>query len=474
MMSILVRKIALSFLVVLSGTLLAQAQTVAFVNVNVVPMDKERVLAGQTVLVRNGMIEKIGDVKKVKVPGDAQKIDGTGKYLIPGLTDMHVHMMSDDGFPRELAGDELKIMIANGVTTIRIMNGMPEHLVMRAQSAKGEIIAPALYVASPQFIGKQSEHSYIVTTPEEGRASVRKAREGGYDFLKMVTDLKPDVYEAIVDEAKKVGMRVIGHADSRSIGLERALKAGQQVEHLDAYLEALLKSDAPMKGSVSDIYLYNAKNWESLDYMDEAKIPVLAAATVKSNPFSDPTLSVFKSTFGTFRTEESIRAQPDFRFYPEKTRAFWLRNNQRIQSRNVPAERRAKYVDLRNRLVKAIYDAGGKIMAGSDTPEFLFLYGFSLHREIKAIRDAGLSNFAALQAATVNPALFFQAADKTGTVEKGKQADLVLLNANPLDDISNTEKRAGVMRMGKWYTQDEMNKWLDEIAPRFAAVEMKE
>jgi len=456
----------------LVAALFTSAQTVAFVNVNVVPMDTERVLTGQTVIVKNGVIEAIGS--KVKVPKDVQKVDGTGKFLIPGLTDMHVHLMSDDGFPRELAGDELKIIIANGVTTIRIMNGMPEHLEMRAKAARNEGISPTIYAASPQFIGKKSEHAYVVTTPEEGRASVLQAKKDGYDFLKMVTDLKPEVYEAIVDEAKKVKMKVIGHADSRSIGLDRALKAGQQVEHLDAYMEALLKADAPMKGSVSDIYIYNVKNWDSMDYIDEAKIPEIAKATVRSNPFSDPTLSMFKWSFATPRTEESIRAQPDFRFYPAKTRAMWIQNNQRINSRNISSERKAKYIDLRNRMVKAIYDAGGKILAGSDTPEFLYLYGFSLHREIKAIRDAGLSNFAALQSATINPAEFFGTAKTTGTIAKGKQADLVLLNANPLDDISNTENRAGVMVRGKWYTQDEMNKWLDEIAPRFAAVELKD
>lgn len=450
-----------------------QDKVTAFVGVNVVPMDRERVLTDQTVIVRNGVISKIGDSRKIKVPEGVQIIDGKGKYLIPGLADMHVHLMSDDGFPRELAGDELKIMIANGVTTIRIMNGMPEHLEMRANAAAGKAISPTMYVASPMFIGKKSDHAAVVTTPEEGRAAAQRAKRDGYDYLKMVTDLKPEVYEAIVDEAKKLNIKVVGHADSRSIGLERALKAGQQVEHLDAYMEALLKTDAPMKGSVSDIYIYNVKNWDSLDYIDESKIAEIAKATVKANPFSDPTLSMFKWSFGTPRTEESIRAQPDFRFYPAKTRAMWIQNNQRINSRNISAERKAKYIDLRNRIVKAIHDAGGKIMAGSDTPEFLFLYGYSLHREIKALRDAGLSNYAALEAATVNPALFFQTGKKTGTIQKGKRADLVLLEANPLDDISNTEKRAGVMLGGRWFTQDEMNKWLDEIAPRFAAVEMK-
>jgi imidazolonepropionase-like amidohydrolase len=132
-----------------------------------------------------------------------------------------------------------------------------------------------------------------------------------------------------------------------------------------------------------------------------------------------------------------------------------------------PIEKREKYIGIRNKLVKAIYDAGGHVMAGSDTPEWLMLYGHTLHLELVDLRDAGLSNYAALEAATRNPALFFGTLNKTGTIEKGKRADLVLLEANPLDDIANTQKRAGVMLKGKYYDQAEMNKWLDEIAPRF-------
>ncbi|MBK7708637.1 MAG: amidohydrolase family protein [Acidobacteria bacterium] len=119
-------------------------------------------------------------------------------------------------------------------------------------------------------------------------------------------------------------------------------------------------------------------------------------------------------------------------------------------------------------MIKAIYDAGGKILAGSDTPEFLWLYGFTMHRELKALNEAGLTRFAALAAATKNPALFFGTLSKSGTIEKGKNADLVLLNANPLLDISNTEKRAGVMLKGKYYSQIVLDRWLDEIAPRIA------
>lgn len=441
---------------------------IAFVNVSVIPMDRERVLKNQTVIVRNGVIAEIGDAKRVKIPKDARRIEGAGRFLVPGLTDMHVHLMSDEAeFPDALAEDELKIMVAYGVTTIRFMTGTPEQLELRAKSAKGLIVAPTIYAASPQFIGKKSTNAYVVTNETEARESVRKAKQDGYDFLKVTTNLKPEVYEAIVDEALKQNIRVVGHADSRAIGLARALKARQQIEHLDSYLEALVADNAPMKGSVSDIYLYNPKNWESLDYMDENKIPVLAQQTVQANPYVTPTLHLFKFTAGKGRSDASFRAQPDIRFYPPKVVDLWMGVSKKYLATATTLERREKYIKIRDKIVKAIHDAGGKIMAGSDTPEWLMLYGYTLHLELIDLRDAGLSNYAALEAATRNPAEFFGTSEKTGTISKGKQADLVLLEANPLDDITNTQKRAGVMLRGRWFEQPELDKWLDEIAPRF-------
>ena len=445
----------------------AHAQTVAFVDVNVVPMDRERVLSHQTVIVRNGLISEIGETKRVKLPKDAQRIDGAGKFLIPGLADMHVHLFTDDEFPDALAADEFKIMIAHGVTTIRLMTGTPEQLVLRRQSASEEILAPTIYAASPQFTGRKSSNAHVVTTEAEARAAVVKSKQDGYDFIKVTTFLKPEVYEAVIDEARKQNIRVVGHADSRSVGLMRALKARQQIEHLDSYLEALLPETAPVKGSVSDIYLYNPKNWESIDYLDENKIPELARLTVAANPYATPTLHLFKFTFGKGRSEESFKAQPDIRFYPQKIVDLWMGVSKKYLATAAPVEKREKYIAIRNKIVKAIYDAGGRVMAGSDTPEWLLLYGYTLHLELIDLRDAGLSNYAALEAATRNPALFFGTADKTGTIAPGKRADLVLLDANPLDDIANTQKRSGVMLKGKYYPQAEMNQWLDQIAPRF-------
>lgn len=466
------KKTTLLLLILLAAAASSQtskpaASVVAFLDVNVIPMDRERLLQHQTVIVRNGLIAEIGDAKKIKVPAGAQRIDGKGKFLIPGLTDMHVHLFTDDDFPDELAEDEFRIMLAYGVTTIRLMTGTPEQLVLRRKSAGEEILAPTIYAASPQFTGRKSSNAYVVTTDAEARAAVVKSKQDGYDFIKVTTYLKPEVYEAIVDEARKQNIRVVGHADSRSVGLARALKARQQIEHLDSYLEALLPESAPVKGSVSDIYLYNPKNWESIDYLDESKIPELARLTVAANPFVTPTLHLFKFTVGKGRSEESFKAQPDIRFYPQKTIDFWMGVSKKYLATAAPIEKREKYIRIRDKIVKAIHEAGGHIMAGSDTPEWLMLYGYTLHLEMIDLHDAGLSNYAALEAATRNPALFFGTLKNTGTIEKGKRADLVLLDANPLDDIANTQKRAGVMLKGKYYSQAEMNQWLDEIAPRF-------
>lgn len=443
------------------------ARVVAFTHVNVVPMDRERVVHNQTVVVRDGTIVQIGT--DLPVPSGASRVDGHGKYLIPGLMDMHTHLLSDeDDYPDAIAEDELKVMIANGVTTIRLMIGTKEQLVLRARSAKGEIVAPTIYAASPHLTGREQSNDYLVKTEEEARRAVRESKAAGYDFIKVTTFIDAPVYEAAVDEAAKVGIRVIGHADSRFVGVERALKAHQQIEHLDGYMEMLLREDAPMKGSVSDLYIYRVENWDSLDWIDESKIAGVAKRTVESNPFFDPTQHFMKNAFGIPRSEESIRAQPEFRFYPKSVQDSYLnfyRNNALFK---VPAERRAKWVGIRNKLIVAIDKAGGKVLAGSDSPEFLYLYGFSLHRELQALRDAGLSNFTALAGATRNASEFFGTLDKLGTVEVGKRADLVLLNANPLVDVGATWDRSGVMLKGIYYPQSDLDKWLDEIAPKIA------
>lgn len=464
------RRTFILFLFLVAASFAVSAQTTAFVGVNVIPMDRERVLKNQTVIVRNGVIAEIGEAAKVKVPKDAARVDGSGKFLIPGLVDMHTHLLSDDdSFPDSIGPDELRVMVANGVTTIRFMIGTPELLTLRSRSAKNEIVAPTIFVASPHLTGREQGNDFVVKTPDEAREAVRKSKAVGYDFIKITTFVEAPVYEAAVDEAAKQNIRVVGHADSRFVGVERAWKAKQQIEHLDGYMEMILNDGAKKDGSVSDLYIYRVDSWKSLDQIDESKIPDVARKTVESNPYVDPTQHFMKNSFGRARSEESIRAQPDFKFYPEPVQKQWLEFYKRNRMLNeVPVEKRARWIALRDKMILAIYNAGGKIMVGSDTPEFLFLYGFSEHRELKALVDAGMPNYAVLAAGTRNAHEYLGTINKLGTIEKGKQADLLLLNADPLANISATEDRAGVMLKGKWYSQTELNGWLDEIAPKIA------
>jgi len=445
-------------------------QLIAITNVNVIPMDRERVLEDQTVVIRGGRIHKIGPASRLKAPKGARLLDGRGKYLMPGLVDMHTHLFSDDDqFPEQLADEELFLMLANGVTTARLMIGTPEHLKYRARIAKGELASPTLYVASPQLTGRKQGSTFngrVVTKADEARAAVRDFKAAGYDFIKLTNFITPEVYEAVVSEAKKEKIRVVGHVDTR-VGVRRALEAGQQIEHLDAYLESVLKDDSPIKTSVSDIGLFRKENWESLDYIDEAKVREIAKATARANIYSTPTLTFFKMVYGFGMKEDEIRALPEFRFAPTQMRDAWFAGNKRLLERQASEARRMKYVRVRDMLVKEIHDAGGKIMAGSDTPELFLLYGWALHREIKNLNAAGLSPYAALAAATRNPAEYLGALKEIGTVEQGKRADLILLNANPLEDVGNTERRAGVMVRGRWFTEEELKRRLDEIAPLF-------
>jgi imidazolonepropionase-like amidohydrolase len=443
--------------------------TTVFTNVNVIPMDRERLLKNQTVIVRGGQIAEIGDADKLKAPAGAVQIDGRGKYLIPGLIDMHTHLFSDDKVPNNLATDELAIIVGNGVTTARLMIGTPEQLTLRTKIAQGEMLGPTLFVASPQLTGRaygQVFNGRVVTSPEDAQRAVRDFKSAGYDFIKITNFITRPVYDAATATAKEVGIRIVGHVDLQ-VGLDRALAAGQQIEHLDSYMEAVLKDDAPMKESVSDYGVWRKQNWASLDHVDDAKIAAIAKATAKAGVYSCPTLTFFKVSFTIEETDEAIRARPDYRFFPERLRGPLHRAYRSFWTGPPTAERRGRYNEVRNKLVKSIHDAGGKIMAGSDTPELFLLYGWTLHREIKNLAEAGLSPYAALAAATRNPAEYLRQLDTIGTIEKGKRADLVLLDANPLEEISNTEKRTGVMTRGKWIPDAEFKKMLDEMAPRF-------
>ena len=440
-----------------------ESGVLAITNVNVIPMTQDTVIPGQTVLVRDGRIAEVG--REVTIPANARRVDGTGRYLIPGLADMHTHLFSDDELPDSLAGAELRIMIANGVTTARLMIGTREHLALRAAVAQSRLLGPQLWVASPQLTGREFPNAIVVTNEEQARRAVDSAATAGYDAVKITLFITPTVYDGIIDQARRRGIPVVGHVDPQ-VGLARALPTGQQLEHLDSYFEAVLRDDSPIKTSLTQQFVFQLRNWASLDYMSDRKIDSIAGATARAGAWIDPTLNVFNKAFAAYESDSVIRSRPDWEMLPPKWRDGYMSFRPRYWSDTARTERtevrRRRYVEVRNRLVKAITDSGGKVMAGSDTPEWFHLYGFGLHRELQALVEAGLTPWQALRSATRYPAEYLKQQGEWGTIENGRRADFVLLAANPLTDIRNTTRIDGVSVGGRWLARADLDRLLAE------------
>jgi imidazolonepropionase-like amidohydrolase len=426
----------------------------AITNVSLVPMTGETVVRDAAVLARDGRITYVGPQKDLRVPSGARVVDGGGGYLMPGLADMHTHLFSDGEEVHDSAGPaELGVMVANGVTAVRLMIGTPEQLALREGVRAGTVIGPQLWVASPQLTGRASEHAIVTTTDAEAREAVRRVKRDGYDFVKLTLFLTPPVWESIIDEAARENIPVVGHVEP-DVGVARAAAAGQQLEHLDAFLEAALADAAPMKVSLTQGRVFNMRNWPSLDYIDSRKIDQIAGEVARSGVSVGPTQNVFNTAFGMGEALDTIKARQDFKHWPPKLREGYLRAHARYwaaanDSLKTPA-RRAKYVAVRNQLVKAIQDSGGRLLAGSDTPEWFHLYGYGLHRELGALVQAGLTPYEALVTATRNPAEYLGAGSQWGTIEAGKRADFVLVSGNPLAAIANTARIRGVAVGGRW------------------------
>lgn len=440
--------------------------TFAVTGVSVLPMTSETVIENATVLVKDGRIAAVGPSGGVRVPSGVRRIDGRGKYLIPGLADMHTHLYSDDpDTPDSLAPHELGVMVANGVTAARLMIGTPEHLRLRREVERGSVLGPQLWAASPQLAGKQETNGWAVPTPDSARAAVRRAKRAGYDFVKLTTDITLPVYDAIVDQAAREGTRVVGHVDPQ-VGVPRALEAGQQIEHLDGYFEAVLADSLAGRPSVSNYGVYRAESWETLDHVDDAKVARLAEATARAGVWSTPTLVIWKTAFALGESDEAMRGRPDWPMITPKVRALYLRAREKYWKTAASEARRRRYVEVRNQLTRRIAAAGGRIMAGSDSPEWLMAYGWTLHRELEALVAAGLTPYQALEAATRNPAEFLGAEREWGTIERGRRADLVLISANPLADIRNTARIEGVAIGGRWLERAELDRIIAAAAER--------
>lgn len=427
----------------------------AITSVTVLTMTSDRPLRNATVVVRGGRIAAVGPASSTPVPAGARRIDGRGMFLIPGLTDMHAHLFADDYVPEAVAPAELGLYLAMGTTSARLQIGRPQHLELQRAVREGTIAGPRLWVSSPQLSGDSGANTLLVRNAAEARAAVRATNASGYDFIKLTTNITPEVYAAVMAESRAMGMRVTGHVDPR-VGVAAALAAGQQIEHLDNYMESSLADSAPNRASVSDVGAYRAAHWTSLAFVDQLKVQALAGATARSGAYVTPTNAFFISWFATEYTDAEVQARPDYAYLPAAMKGPWERSRTRYWKSPPTAAQRAQYIALRNRMVRAIVDSGGEVMAGSDGPGGLMAYGWMLHRELQALVAAGLTPYQALRAATVVPAAWLGASAEQGTIEVGKRADFLLLSANPLTDIKNTLAIVGIAADGAWYGQTKL------------------
>ena len=432
---------------VVAAALMPQPQpsrVVAFTNVSVLPMDRETVLSGQTVVIRDGKIAEIGAARSVRVPDGAVSVAGQGKFLMPTLAEMHAHIPGGKASEAVVEGT-LFLYAANGLGTIRGMLGDPRHLQYRERVAKGELFSPQIYTSGPSFNGKSA------TSPEVAARMVEEQKAAGYDLLKIHPGVSRAAFDAMDAKADALKIPFAGHVPA-DVGLQRALDAKyRSIDHLDGYVEALAKE--PLTSQFFGLNLVNQ--------VDESKIPSLVAATKAAGVWQVATQVLMDSLLSDESTA-SMATWPEMKYVPPEMLKQWIEQKDSTAAK-VSAADRQKFLVLRRKIMKALLDGGVPFALGSDAPQWWNVPGFSAHRELRSLVAAGFTPFQALQTGTVNPARYFGTSSSTGTVARGLRADLLLLDANPLTDITNTTKIAGVMLNGRWMSRQELDKRLKEL-----------
>ena len=426
------------------------AESTAFLNVNVVPMTEDRVIAGQTVIVEDGLITVIGPVDSTPLPKDIEIIDGTDRFLLPGLTEMHGHIpdASSSELPRVLT-----LFAANGVTTVRGMLGRPSHLQLRADLLQGEVFGPRLITSGPSLNGDS------VGGAADGARQVRSQYEAGYDFLKIHPGLDAAEFAAIADAANELGIGFAGHVPV-AVGVDNALAAGMAtIDHLDGYLAALMPSDSDASGGYGGFF-----DVMLADQLLEERIADIATRTAVAGTWNVPTESLFEHRVSEVSVAE-LSSRSEMRYMPRETVRQWARSKERQENeRGFSPELATRAIQLRRKLIMALHVAGAGLLLGSDAPQVFNVPGYSLHHELHFMVESGLTPYEALATGTTAPAEFLDT--NTGSVEVGRDGDLLLLDANPLLDISNTRRVHGVMLRGHWHSASELRERLEPFRDR--------
>lgn len=427
----------------------------AFVGVNVLPMTGRTgpvVLENQTVIIEGRRIASIAPADEVDVAAGVRVIEAEGQFLMPGLAEMHGHLPGRPLLPADVK-NILFLYVANGVTTVRGMQGDRSHFAMRDQIARGETIGPRLFVSSPSLTGAS------VATPALGAQLIREYEQRGYDLVKMHEGVTLEVFDAVAQTANEVGIPFGGHVPD-DVGLLHALEAGQvSIDHLDNYIEALVPEEAQPDTPPGLFGLASL-----LPLVDEARIPMLVEATRSAGAWVVPTMVLWETAFfGAWSSTELGGERPELRYMPPEMVAQWRRAvDDRLASADRVANRRVR--ELRRDILRALHEGGARILLGTDSPQILSVPGFSLQHEMALWVDNGMTPYEVLETGTRRVAEYYGATDDFGSVAVGHRADLLLLTANPIENIDNVAKRAGVMVNGRWIDEAAIQERLAEIA----------
>jgi imidazolonepropionase-like amidohydrolase len=411
-------------------------RTVAFVDVNLVPMDTNRIVPHQTVIVRGDRIAGIAPAAETVVPGGTVRIEGNGRFLIPGFGEMHGHNPALDASP-EWRDAVFFLFVANGVTTVRSMLGWPGQLELRDQVATADPPGPYLQLAGPSFSGAS------IQSPEQAMRRVREQQNAGWDLLKVHPGLRLEHYDAMVRTAREVGIPFAGHVPA-DVGIVRALESGQQtIDHLDGYIEYL-------QGDRGEL--------------DPARLRSIVRLTRERGAWVIPTMMLWETIIGAADLEKML-AYDELKYVPRSQVEQWKQSyERRIGSANFDRAAARRVAENRKVLLKALHEGGVKILFGTDAPQQFSVPGFSIHREMRAMMEAGVPLYEVLRSATKNVGDYLSEKDRFGIIAEGSRADLVLLEGNPLDDIGNVSRRGGVMVRGHWIPEEQIQRRLTALA----------
>jgi imidazolonepropionase-like amidohydrolase len=414
----------------------------------------------QTVILERNHIFSVEPSKSAKYPRNAASVNCRGGFLIPGLWDMHVHLVFGDWFP-DAKDITLPLLVANGVTSVRDMGSELDVVQSwRDEIEAGRLIGPRILSPGPMLDGPKPRFpsSLAIATPEEGRRAVTDLQARGADFIKLQSLIPRDAVLAIAEEAKKLGIAFEGHVPDAMRASEMSAAGMKSFEHLIGIFEGSSPAE-------DDFLKSNKTEGKFLATYDEARAASLAATLTKNQTWQCPTLVWERG--GNLLDASDFSGDPRVKYVPASWKdKTWRRFTEEIEAGYGTDDlaTRKKFIAKELKVVQMLHKAGVPFLAGTDTPAGVHVFpGFSLHEELQRFVAAGFTPLEALQTATLNPARFFGMEAQLGTVEKGKLADMVLLTANPLEDITNTQKIAGVFANGQYFYRAKIEKMLASV-----------